>query len=101
MRSKFPEWFVLLQIVFDIIAVFAAVFASYFLKVGGFIGGKEYVTGIDSYWPFFNVIVVLQLVIFFSFGLYALVRRGWFKELSLVTYGVLVWAGSWRCYPTI
>ncbi len=93
MRSKFPEWFVILQIIFDIVAVFAAVFASYFLKVGGFIGGKEYVTGIDSYWPFFNVIVVLQLVIFFSFGLYALVRRGWFKELSLVTYGVLVWAG--------
>lgn len=93
MKAKLSEWFVLVQIGLDIGASIFAFFSAFVLKVNGYIGGKEYVPALSNYLPFFEEILLIQLVVFFSLGLYLFKRRGFLRELSLLVYATLLWAG--------
>jgi exopolysaccharide biosynthesis polyprenyl glycosylphosphotransferase len=93
MKAKLSEWFVLLQIGLDIGASLFAFFSAFVLKVNGYIGGKEYVPALSNYLPFFGIILLVQLIVFFSLGLYAFKRRSFLREVSLLSYATLIWVG--------
>lgn len=93
MKAKLSEWFVLLQIGLDIGASIFAFFSAFVLKVNGHIGGKEYVPALSSYLPFFGVILLVQLIVFFSLSLYSFKRRSFLRDLSLLFYATLLWSG--------
>lgn len=93
MRTKISDWIVLLQIPLDIISVTFAFVLAFVLKTRGVIGGLEYVPGYNLYFPFVLLIIVFQIIVFFSSRLYSFEPRTFLKETGLLVYACFLWTG--------